>query len=127
MRYWHLNLAIVLGLMLGQGSGSAQSPAPVASITFRNDLNTPVIVQGTSIFGGMIRRGQPVLVAPGKTGGDFNVPTGARWYTVYDANQPTRLLAKDVRFDVPPGSNSLISIRILPTNQVVLVPETRKP
>jgi hypothetical protein len=125
MRSWSINLAIVWGL--GLGAESALSQAPVASINFRNDLNAPVIIQGTSITGGMIRRGQPVLVAPGKSGGEFNVPAGVRFYTVYDANQPTRVLARDVRFEIPAGANLVISVRVHPNNQVVLVPEVRKP
>jgi len=127
MRSWFINSAIVLSLALGIGAGSAQSQAPGASINFRNDLNAPVIIQGTAVAGGMIRRGQPILVAPGKTGGDFNVPAGARFYTVYDANQPTRVLARDVRFDIPAGANLVISVRLLPNNQVGLAPEARKP
>src|SRR5262249_37094101 len=110
MRAWYLNLAVI-GLMLGLSAGSAQCQAP-ASLVFRNVLKSPVISQGTTVLGGMVRRGQPVLVAPGKAGGDFNVPAGVRFYTVYDANQPTRVLAKDVRFEIPPGSNLLISVRV---------------
>jgi len=125
MRSWFINSAIVC-LVLGMGAGSAQSQA-LASINFRNDLNAPLIIQGTAVVGGMIRRGQPIVVAPGKTGGDFNVPPGVRFYTVYDASQPTRVLARDVRFDIPAGANLVIAVRILPNNQVVLMPEVRKP
>jgi hypothetical protein len=124
MRCWLVNLILVFGLMLGLGAGTAYSQAPVASMVFRNDTNAPVIVQGTSIIGGMIRRGPPILVAPGKALGDFNVPAGRRFYSVYDANQPSRVLAKDVPFDVPAGASVIVAIRIV-NNQFVLVPERK--
>jgi hypothetical protein len=126
MRVRIVSLIIAFGLMIGLGAGNAPGQVPAASLTFRNDTKAAVIVQGTSNVGGMIRRGQPVLVAAGRTGGDFNVPAGQRSYTVYDANQPSRVLAKDVSFVVPAGANVLISIRLLPNNQIGLVPEPRR-
>jgi hypothetical protein len=125
MYSWRISSAVALSMMLGFVAGPASSQVPAASMTFRNDLKIAVIVQGTSAVGGMIRRGQPVVIASGRAGGDFNVPAGKRFYSVYDANQPSRVLAKDVPFDIPAGANVLISIRMLPNNQIGLVPEAR--
>lgn len=126
MRSWVVNLGLMLGLML-LSPGDVSSQGPGAAVLFRNQTKGPVIVQGISSVGGMVRRGQPVVVAPGQGGGDFNVPAGARVYSVYDANQPSRVLAKDVPFNIPAGTNLLIAIRVLPNNQVALVPEAARP
>ncbi len=123
MRFRGLNLALACGLLLASFADRAQSQGPAASLVFRNELQTPVIIQGISNVGGMIRRGQPILVAPGRVGGDFNVPAGVRSYSVYDANQPSRVLAKDVPIVVPAGGNVVIAVRLFPNNQVGLVPE----
>jgi hypothetical protein len=97
-------------------------PMAIVAVAFRNELKTPVIVQGTSSVNGMIRRGPPILVAAGRVSGDFNVPLGPRLYSVYDANQPSRVLARDVQVNVLPGRNITFGIRPI-GNQVGLVPE----
>jgi hypothetical protein len=99
---------------------------PPSSIAFRNDTKIAVIIQGTSTVGGMIRRGQPIVVAPGQVVGEFNVPAGGRVYSAYDAKTPSKVLALDVLFTIPPGANILISVRQLPNNTIGLVPEAAK-
>src|SRR5687767_12707817 len=59
-----------------------------ATVGFRSELKSPVIVQGYSIVAGAPRKGQPVIVAPKRIGIDSNVPPGPRFYNIYDANQP---------------------------------------
>jgi hypothetical protein len=83
---------ILLGFVLAGQESQGQVPGP--GIGFRNDLKTPVIVQGMSLVGNMQRRGQPFLVGPGKTVWDNNLPMGIRYYTIYDANQQ-RILLRD--------------------------------
>ncbi len=52
-------------------------------------------MQGVSLINNMQRRGQPFLVNPGKTVWDNNVPMGIRYYTIYDANQSSRILLQN--------------------------------
>jgi hypothetical protein len=110
--------------LLSAARGECQ--AQPSSIAFRNETKIAVIIQGTSTVGGMIRRGQPIVVAPGQVVGEFNVPPGARVYSAYDAKTPSKVLALDVPFTIPPGANILISVRQLPNNTIGLVPEAAK-
>lgn len=76
-------------------SVQAQSTKTV-SVGFRNTTDTAVIVQGYTVVNGVRKSGQPLSV--NKRGGvafDLNVPSGVRYYTVYDANQPSRILLRD--------------------------------
>jgi hypothetical protein len=79
-----------LALLWPDQQAQGQSPGP--GIGFRNDLQVPVIVQGVSLVNNMQRRGQPLVVRPGKTVWDNNLPTGMRFYTIYDANGQRILL-----------------------------------
>jgi len=126
MRWQILTLSLVCGLLIAQ-TNAAPAQGPGVAVLFRNDTKSPVIIQGISSVGGMIRRGQPVVIAPNHSGGDFNVPSGSRVYSVYDADHPSRVLAKDVPFHIPAGTNLLISVRSLPNNTVGLVPEAARP
>jgi len=94
MRSLATSLATVSLMLLGLFSTwqEAQGQAPASGIGFRNDLKIPVIVQGVSLVNNMQRRGQPFLVNAGKTVWDNNLPVGARYYTIYDANQQRILL-----------------------------------
>ena len=91
-------------------------------IGFRNDLNTPVLVEGASVVNGMLRRGQPIRIAPGQMCWDCNVNPGLRYVTIYDANQPTRILYRD-----PPipfqGRDLLYGVKPMPNrhDRVLLV------
>src|SRR5438093_1999341 len=78
-------LAVVVLPLL---AGSARA----AGIGFKNDHKIPIIVQGASLENNVIRRGQPLLVYPGKTVWDLNLKPGNRFITIYDARQPTRIL-----------------------------------
>src|SRR5262245_50922953 len=103
------SLATILTLfaliLSGQGASFAQTQAPDkpagpgASVGFRNDLKVPVIVQGVSLVNNMPKRGQPILVNPGKTGWDNNLPQGFRIFTVYDYNAG-RILLNNARVPV---------------------------
>jgi len=96
MSLFHGNLAkMMLGLAGLLVVGAA--PAWAGGIGFRNDLKVPVIVQGASIVNGMVRRGPPILIQPGKIGWDNKLPAGMRYVTVYDANQPNRVIIREFR------------------------------
>ena len=87
-------------MLSGQGSAFVQAqekPAgPGASVGFRNDLKSPVVVQGVSVVNGVVRRGPPILIPPGKVGWDNRLPPGIRFISVFDPNQPnTPLVDKE--------------------------------
>ena len=124
--------AVCLSIGIVADSAPAQKggpvPAPVqatGSASFRNDLKVPVIVQGISQVNGVLKRGQPLLVAPGKTAGDFNVPAGVRAYSVYDANQPTRVLVKDAAITIAAGRTQPFVVRSLPNGQTAIAPDSK--
>jgi hypothetical protein len=91
-----------------QGQGIGAGPG----IGFRNDLKIPVVVQGVSLVNNMQRRGQPFLVNPGKTVWENNLPSGFRYYTIYDANQQRPLLRdRNVRVQT---TDQFFGIRLVP-------------
>lgn len=66
----------------------AQTAGAVA-VSFRNDLKIPVIVQGFTVVNGMTKAGMALVVMPGKTLTDNNVPSNSvRYYRIVDANRP---------------------------------------
>jgi hypothetical protein len=113
----------LLGVTIAAGIASAQPGGATATIQFRNDSKIAVIVQGTSTMNGMLRRGQPMLLTPGKTAADFNVPPGFRIYSVYDANQPTQVLVRDKAIMVQSGRDASFAVVPIPgvPHQVTIV------
>ena len=81
-----------------------------AAVGFRNDLKTPIIVQGFTVVNGMQKRGQALVILPGKTASDNNVPAGPRFYTICDANQPNMVWLRNVPIAVQ-GQDINISVR----------------
>ena len=82
-------------------------------------LKTPVIVQGVSLVNNMQRRGQPILVNPGKTVWDNNLPAGVRYYTIYDSTQrillrdrPVRVQTTDQFFGIRPNMGPAGQVKI---------------
>jgi hypothetical protein len=73
----------------------ASVPVQAAGIGFKSNIPIPIIVQGHQNVDNMLRRGAPVLIAPGKLGWDLNLKKGIRFITIYDARQPTRVLFQD--------------------------------
>jgi hypothetical protein len=95
---------------------------PAGSVTFRNDLTIPIIVQGVSRVGPMAKRGAPMVIAPGKSITEFNVPAGMRVYQIYDGNQPQTNLVRDKQVGVFPGRPMALVVKQLPNMQIVVVP-----
>ncbi|MCS7046152.1 MAG: hypothetical protein NZO58_07335 [Gemmataceae bacterium] len=121
-------LACAALLTLAAGGGAqgpipkGGDPAPV-SIRFRNDTNFTVLLQGTTKVKNGERRGQPIVIAPGKAGFDNMVPPGFRSLIIVDFNRPSRVLFKDV-IQIPPGRDLALVLRTLPnTERVVLLPD----
>lgn len=94
----------------------AQNKSSPGGIGFRNELNMPVLVEGASLVNGTLRRGQPIRIAPGQMAWDCNLSPGLRYVTIYDANQPTRILYRD-----PPipfqGRDILYGVKPMPNRQ----------
>ncbi len=106
-------------------SNPQQKNVPAVSIAFRNDLETPVIVQGHTIVNGMQRRGQPIVIRPDKTSFDNNVPAGFRFVSVFDANQPSRVLVLNFQVPVQGNRDLALVIRNAPkSTRVVLAPDS---
>jgi len=85
-----------LGLLALAALGAMPATAAAGSIGFRNDLSIPIVVQGESVINGVLQRGQPLLMAPRKCAYDTNVKAAPRQITVYDANNPNRILLRVV-------------------------------
>jgi hypothetical protein len=95
--------------------------ADAQGIGFRNELpGRPVIVQGKSTNGVVVRLGPPILIAPGKVGWDSKPPLGIRWITILDAAQPNIPLIKDVPINFE-GRDIPLVIRLEGT-KIVLKP-----
>jgi hypothetical protein len=105
-------------------SAPAQGPAvPVGSASFRNDLAIPVVIQGVSQVKGGLKRGVPIVIAPGKSATEFGVPAGMRFYNIYDANQPQRKLASDLQVTIFPGRPAIRILRQNANMQIVIIAE----
>ena len=83
-----------LGLLTLAAFGALPVTASAAGIGFRNDLNSPIIVQGETLVNNVLRRGQPLLIYPLKSAWDTNLTAGVRNITIYDARQPNRILLR---------------------------------
>ncbi len=106
---------VCVGLFALTVLGALPATAAAGTIGFRNDLSIPIIVQGESMVNGMLRRGQPLLIAPRKCSYDLNLPPGPRRIAIYDANNPNRVL---LRITLP-YDGSDVNFR------VVFIPATR--
>jgi hypothetical protein len=105
--------ATCLAILTCLAPAAADAQFGGSAVAFRNEMKTPVIVQGYTFVGKMPKRGMAIVVPPGKTLLDINVPVGIRVYTVYDANMPSVVLIKD--FPVPiKGMDLSLVIRGVP-------------
>jgi len=99
-------------------------PLPSVAVGCRNQTDTNIIVKGYTFVNGMQRSG-PIMQIQRSGGRSFEsgVPVGIRYYTVYDANQPTKVLLRDHPI---PIQNRDILIDIVPVpgnpNRVLILP-----
>ena len=102
-------------------AGSAQAQTPGVTVGFRNNTNVNVIVQGYTVVNNVQRRGQTLKVE--RQGGmafESTVPSGYRYYTIYDAKQPQRIFL--LNYPVPVKSADLFfTIEVSPVNPGLLV------
>jgi hypothetical protein len=85
---WVRRLLLVLAA-LGLG---AFLPGAVRAenLAFRNDTNSPLVIQGASVVKGQLRADQPVMIPPGAAA-RINLP-GNKLVTIYHARLPNRPL-----------------------------------
>jgi hypothetical protein len=82
-----------------------------ASMGFRNDTPTPVIVRGASVVNRTVRQGPPHLLQPKGVAWDRILFPGNKLITIYDAKQPSRLLYQGT---IPnPGNDQFFSIQLV--------------
>ena len=113
-----LVLATCLAIV-GRTVPAARAQAGGVVVSFHNQLKIPVIVQGTTVINGMRKRGMALLVLPGKTVSDNNVPANSiRFYDVYDANRPILQYIRNAPLPVTQDDVDLV-IRSLQGNVVV--------
>jgi hypothetical protein len=114
MRYHKSTLVhISLGLFTALLMAATPATSRAAGIAFTNKLDGPIVIQGASVINGVLVRGQPILVQPGKTGYDPNLVQGFRQIVIYDANKPKEQLMKktiqffgvDTHYHVSPNLN----------------------
>ena|SRR5947208_1327262 len=117
----HVNLLSKLGVGLLTLTLLAAVPsvADAAGMGFRNDTKSRIIVQGSTVVNGMIRKGPVLVIEPGKTVWDPTVPPGARTVSIVDGLNTQRLLFRDT---VPAGPrDQLFSVQTV-GGRTVLVP-----
>jgi hypothetical protein len=65
------------------------------SLGFRNDTDTPIIVQCLSIVNNRVVQGRPHTLQPGDTCSDLYRTPGAKRILIADAKQPTKVLFQE--------------------------------
>jgi hypothetical protein len=112
-----LSFPITLGLsmvMLCLG-GSRSVGADGGWLGFRNDTNSPIIVQGISIINRVPRQGPRHVLQPGQESWDVMIAPGNKMIIIADAKQPTRTLLQptvnyagaDLFFSIQPDTTAV--------------------
>lgn len=114
--------ALTVLVWSSRNQACGQPGADPVSIQFVNRTSKPLIVQGVSIVGGMLRKGPAITVPPGKVGWDNDVPPGPRQYRVYDGTQPSRVLNPSVTVQVKSHDLSYLLIPNKTGSGVEMVP-----
>lgn len=81
---------LALGLLI-----ALPHAADASGLGFQNKTTSRILVQGTTVVNGMVRKGPLLVIEPGKTVWDVNVPAGNRSITVCDGFQPSRILLRE--------------------------------
>src|SRR5262245_42829035 len=97
------------GLLALAVLGALPAAADAASIGFYNALQYPIIVQGECTVNGTLRRGQLLLIAPGKLAWDTNLKEGPRTITIYERRTNRVLFRQVIPFD---GND--VTFRVIP-------------
>jgi hypothetical protein len=85
-------IAVVACVAWQDPPAHAQAGGSAVAVGFRNELKTPVVVQGYTLVNGMKKYGTAMVILPGKISAENNIPVGSvRFYTVVDANRPNQI------------------------------------
>jgi hypothetical protein len=116
----HKSVKLLSGLLTLGLLAAWPLSAQAEGITFRNDLKTPIIVQGASLFRGVLVKGQPIVIQPGQTAVDAKLTPGIRKIVICDANVPGRVLHRqNIQFN---GNDLNLTVTTTPTGTIGLVP-----
>jgi hypothetical protein len=88
-----------LALLAVVAVGLWPAAAEAAVLSFRNETESPIMVQGISIINGVARRGKLHVLRAGEVGQELILVPGAKLIIVADAKQPTHILCqKTIQF-----------------------------
>src|SRR5438552_13269789 len=100
----------VLSLLMVVALGLLPAAADAAGIAFRNDTDSPILVQGISVINRIARRGKLHVLRPGEVSAEIVLVPGSKLIIVADAKQPTRILCqKEIQFT---GTDLFFSIQV---------------
>jgi hypothetical protein len=85
-----------LALMAALAMGLWPTLAEAGIISFRNETDFPIMVQGVSIIKGVPRRGIIHVLRPGEAVREVHLVPGPKLIIVADAKQPTRVLCQKI-------------------------------
>jgi hypothetical protein len=109
-------------LFLAMSPAHAQVPK-TASVGFNNKTDLNIFIQGYTIVNGSKRYGPPLqLKKNGSMAFESNVLAGYRYYTICDANQPSRVLLRDFPVPIQNREVSLDVVIQMPGNRIVIMP-----
>jgi hypothetical protein len=86
---------IALGVLALAALSFQPATAEAASIGFRNDTDSPLMLQGMSIVNGVVRRGKLHVLQPGDVAWDPIIAPGNKLVVIADPSQPTRTLCQE--------------------------------
>lgn len=114
-------LLFIFALLGVTGEGFAQGMAMGVSVGFHNETKQSILIQGVTMVNGKPKQGQPLLVTPGKTGFDANVPPGIRIITIYDSAK-TKMILLQTPVQVQ-NRDIVLAVRVGPNGQLFLAPK----
>jgi hypothetical protein len=114
-----------LGLVAVALLGVFPESVAAAGMGFRNDLNTPIVVQGTTIIKGKPFFSKPLLIQPGKSAWHVDLMKGDREVVIFLYDMQTKKLIQTDRQLLPyMGGDLFFSVQTLPSPNPNAPPKT---
>ena len=85
-----------LALVAAIAVGIWPTVAEAGTITFRNETDFPIMVQGVSIINRLASRGKIHILRPGEAVRELHLVPGPKLIILADAKQPARVLCKEI-------------------------------
>ena len=123
---WRLNNLgkIGVGLVALLMAAPAPAGARAEELLFRNETNSPIIVQAACVVRGVLRRDRPYLLKPGDVTPAIVLP-GNKLITIYDGLNTNHVIFQGA---IPGGlGNQAFSVGVDPTGGVVVAPKAMPP